>query len=140
MSLTLFIHTGTASNAVRVPSGIDFSRSAVSGTVYSGAQFNSDGNLYARTADGAWQQITSWLVAGAASTYYISRTIDQGVLTTDAGAGPLQMNTTREYDRQKSGGSGLVTSMVTFSISNDVSGSPVVASGTYTFEAERGIS
>lgn len=138
MSLTLFIPTGAAANVVQVPTGIDFSRQAESGTVHSGIRFSSTGVVFAKTAGGAWQAAGTWLVAGSASTYYLSRTIDSGTLTTDAGAGPLQMNTTRDYDRQKSGGFGVVSCMLTFSISNDVSGSPVVASGSITLEVERG--
>ena len=132
------INSGATSAAVQVPSGIDFTRSAISGTVYSGVKFDADGSVYARTAAGAWQVVGTWLVAGSAGGYWISRTIDSGTLTTDAGAGPLVQSTDREYDRQKDGGNGVVSSTVTFSISSDVSGSPVVASGTYVFEAERG--
>ena len=138
MSLTLFLPTGAAANVVKIPN-VDYTRYAPTGTVYSGAKFDADGNVYARTAGGAWQMVGAWLVAGSASTFYLSRTIDSGTLTTDAGAGPLQMNTDREYDKQKSGGNGAVSCYVTFSISSDVSGSPVVASQTLYFEAERGL-
>lgn len=130
---------GSVTNAVQVPPLLTFGRALASGTVYSGAKFDADGSIYARAATGAWQLVATWLVAGSAATYYLSRTIDSGTLTTDAGAGPLQMNTDREYDIQKSSGLGVRTAMVSFSISNDVSGTPVVASGTYSFEVERGL-
>ena len=136
MSLMFIQHAGATANAVQVPSGIDFFRSASSGTIYSGAKFDADGSVYARTAAGAWQVVGTWLIAGSAATYYISRTIDTGTLTTDAGAGPLQMNTDREYDKQGTAGGGFVSVGVTYSISDDVSGTPVVATGTYLFSLE----
>lgn len=138
MSLTLFIPTGAAANAVQVPS-VDLFRSAASGTVHCGVRFGSDGNIYVKTAAGAWQMHSTWLVAGAATTYYLSRVISAGTLTTDAGAGPLQMNANRDYDRQKSSGNGVVQTDLTFFISNDSSGSPVVASGDIRLIIERGV-
>ena len=138
MSLTLFIPSGTAPAVVQVPSGIIFERTGETGTIFSGCKFDADGSIYARTFAGAWQVVGTWLVAGAASGYWISRTIDTGSLTTDAGAGPLVLSTDREYDVQMSS-NGEKNSAVTFSISSDVSGSPVVANGTYIFFAVRGL-
>lgn len=137
MSLTLFIPTGAAANVVQVPT-VDLFRSAASGIVHSGIRFDADGNIYVKTAAGAWQMHSTWLVAGSASTYYLSRTISAGTLTTDAGAGPLQMNTDRDYDKQKSAGNGVIQTDLTFNISNDASGSPVVASGDIRLIVERG--
>ena len=71
------------------------------------------------------------MLNGSAGDFYVSRTIDSGTLTTDAGAGPLQLNTDRDYSIN-----GLnKTTQVSFEISDDVSGSPVRASVTYVFQA-----
>ena len=51
MSLTLFIHSGASSNVVALPTANLF-RFGITGTVFSGLRFNSDGNLYARQAAG----------------------------------------------------------------------------------------
>jgi len=138
MSLTLFMHGGTVSAAVQVPAPISFERVAVNTRVYSGVKFDADGDVYARDGTtGGWNKEATWLLAGTVGSYYLSRTIDSGLLTTDAGAGPLVMSTDRIYDRQVAGGILTVNATVTFDISSDVSGSPIVATGTYFFEATR---
>lgn len=130
MSLTLFINTGASAEVVRFVSH-DFSREGTTAPVYSGLRIATAGNLQARTATGSWQGIGSWLLNGSAGDFYVSRTIDSGTLTTDAGAGPLQLNTDRDYSIN-----GLnKTTQVSFEISDDVSGSPVRASVTYVFQA-----
>jgi hypothetical protein len=123
---------------VQVPKGHDFYRTGLSSPVYSGAKFDGDGDVYAYSATGSWQRIGTWLVAGAATGYYISRTVDSGSLNVDAGAGPLQMNTDREYSISWGPVASSKTAAISFQISSDVSGSPIVATGSYTFEAEGG--
>lgn len=115
----------------------DFVTQGFSGTVFSGVKFDADGNIYERQTAGGWSSIGAWRLSGAASTFYVSRTIDTGSLTTDAGAGPLQMNTDRIYDIQRTS-DGEDISRITFSISDDVSGSPVIANRTYMFNVIRG--
>lgn len=132
MSLMPILHGGVVSAAVVLPANSFESLSFVV-PIYSGLKIDADGNLYERTANGGWSQFAAWLLAGTASTYYVSRTILFGTLTTDAGAGPLQLNADREYDVQTSKGS--KESSVRFDIASDVSGTPIVASRTYTFIA-----
>ena len=133
MSLILTALSGdnAVTSAVEVPSGIDFDRTG-SGFVYSGAKFDGDGNLYAMTATGAWQQVGTWLSVGAATAYHLTRTIIDGTLSTDAGAGPLQMNTDREYYIKHVT---FKSTQVFFEISDD-GGTTTVASGTYDFETD----
>ena len=105
-----------------------------SGTCYSGIKLDADGSIYIRhKSTDTWSSQGSWLLGGSAGDYYVSRTISDA-LTTDAGAGPLIMSTDREYDEQQST-VGSNSSTVTFSISDDVSGSPVLTSRAYLFDA-----
>lgn len=137
MSLMYVPRGGVTADPVRIIAN-DFYTFGQNATIYSGARFGADGNIYERQANGGWSNIGSWLMNGTAATYYLLRTIDSGTLTTDAGAGPLQMNANLDYDIQKNG-DGYKTTTVTFQISNDVSGSPIVTTRTYIFEAERGL-
>jgi hypothetical protein len=126
------LHGGSVSAAVVLPAN-NLTTTSGSIPVYSGLKIDADGNLYERTPNGGWSQFAVWLLAGTASTYYVSRTILTGTLTTDAGAGPLQLNADREYDVQTS--KGTKDASVQFDIASDVSGTPIVASRTYTFLA-----
>lgn len=137
MTLLFIPRSGTPDNAVKMGSHIFFSI-GTTGTIYSGVRFGADGSLYERQPAGGWSRFGTWLYNGTASTYYLSRSIDAGTLTTDAGAGPLQMNSNRDYDIQLSS-NGSKTTSVTFDISDDVSGSPVIDTQTWTFNIERGL-
>ena len=108
-------------------------------TVYSGVKFSSDGQVYARQLRGGWTNVGTWLHKGAAATFYLSRTTDD-VLTTDAGAGWLVMSSDRIYDMQRTSPTGISKASVTFEISNDSGGTPVVAGPqVYNFVAETGL-
>ena len=122
-----------SADAVTIPGG-SFATLGFTGTVYSGAKFDADGNVYRRTSAGAWQQLGAWLLRGAASSFYLKRVIVSGTLTTDDGAGPQLLSTDREYDVQQSS-FGTKTATVSFEISDDISGSPILASRTYIFTA-----
>jgi len=115
----------------------NFDNTGSTGTIYSGLRIDADGGLYARQEQGGWSRFGTWLLGGTNSTFYVSRTIVTGSLDTDAGAGPLQLNTDRDYDVQRSI-DGEDNCTVSFEISDDVSGSPVVASASYSFSAIRG--
>ncbi len=106
-----------------------------SGTIHSGIETGSDGVLSKIQANGGLSAISGeWLLSGAASGFYIQRTILSGTLEVDAGAGWLQMNTNRTYDNQKAS-VGNKTTEVFFEISSDVSGVPVVDTATMTFNS-----
>lgn len=134
MSLTLFIDQGASSGAVQLPP-ITFSRiQTFIAPCYSGVKFSSDGNIYARQGDGAWSAVAVWLLNGVASDYYITRAIISGTLTTDDGAGPLILSSSREYDVQRFAGSPPAkTASNTFEIENI--STTVLASATYSFSA-----
>lgn len=136
MTLIYVPRSGMPTDPVVLPNQSFFS-SGTSGNGFSGIRFGADGNLYRRQFNGGLSRFATWLFSGAASTYYLSRTINTGTLDTDAGAGPLQMNTNRDYDIQLAF-TGVETCTVSFEISNDVSGSPVVVSNVYLFEIEWG--
>lgn len=103
------------------------------GIIYSGVQFNSDGNVYARQLGGGWGLVGKWMLNGASSSYHIHRTIT-GTLTTDAGD-DLVLSTSRVYDVQNSAPSTTVTASVLFRISN-VADSVTYDTATYAFSAE----
>jgi len=131
MSLILFLGGGATSAAVQLP-GNSFTSSGVA-PVYSGLKIAADGSLYERQNTGGWSRFGTWLLAGTNSNYYVSRTVNQGTLTTDAGAGPLQLNADRIYDVQVNVGDETV--FIRFDIASDVSGSPIVATANYAFTA-----
>ena len=133
MSLIQFIHKGTAPEVVQFITH-DFSRIGEAGTIYSGIKFDNDGNIYARQTDGGWSSIGSWLLNGANSDFFVKRVVDTGTLTTDGGAGPIVMSSDRIYDVQRST-LGIKTTAVSFEMSNDISGSPILAMITHTFTA-----
>ena len=129
--------SGANTEVVQLPVYTLFSNTGTSGTIYSGIRFGADGNLYRRQMGGGWSVFDQWLVNGLSSGFYVSRTVNSGTLTQDAGAGPLQMNTNRDYDVQTAVEQ-VVTASVSFSISSDISGTPVVAGPrVYNFSATK---
>ena len=137
MSLIQFIHSGVTAEVARFIEHT-FVRLGFTGTVYSGLKIDSDGNLYARQTAGGWSSIGSWLLNGANTGFFVTTVIESGTLTTDAGRGPIVLSSDRIFDVQSS--MGIKTCTVSFEISTDVSGSPIVASITHVFTAEKDIS
>ena len=135
MSLIQFIHQGPTAEAAQLIEH-DFRRFGLSGTIYSGLKLDDDGNLYARQTGGGWSNIGSWLLAGTNSGFFVTMVVDSGSLTTDGGAGPIVLSSDRIYDVQQSI-IGVKTATISLEISNDVSGSPILASITHVFTAEK---
>ncbi len=114
------------------------SNSFPSGTVHSGVRFGLSGVLSKIQYNGGFSAISGeWLGSGAASGFYVQRTIISGTLEVDAGTGWLQLNSNRDYDNQKSSG-GVKVTQVFFEVSSDVSGVPVVDTATMTFTSTQG--
>jgi len=102
----------------------------------SGIQFGADGILYLIQNNGGTSAVIGeWLANGVASDFYVSRTIDSGTLVVDAGAGPLQLNANRGYQILRST-IGIDEATITCTLSNDISGLPILATATYDFKAE----
>lgn len=125
----------TGSGAVNCPIA-SLENNGTTYNVSSGIKFDADGDVYRMTILGAWQRIGTWLINGTNSDYYISRTIDSGSLDTDAGAGPLQMNSDRAYAIVQTT-VGTSTAMISVTISNSTTGSPVLDGKSYTLKATR---
>jgi len=123
MSLMNILIGSTSSNAVALPS-INFANDGTGKVIYSGVRFGSDGNIYRMSEGGTWQVWTQWLVKGAASSYYLFRTINSGTLVSDSGTG-VQMSTTRSYYLTSSIEE--KTASIDFTISTSTTGTPVVA-------------
>ena len=136
MSLIQFIHSGVAAEVARFVEHV-FRRLGTTGTVYSGLKLDNDGNLYSRQVGGGWSNIGSWLLNGANTGFFVTTVIESGTLTTDAGRGPIVLSSDRIYDVQVT--TSIKTCTVSFEISTDVSGSPIVASITHVFTAEKGL-
>ena len=134
MSLIFFIHSGATVEAAQFIEH-DFERRVPTGTVFSGLKLDSDGNLYARQGGGGYSSIGAWLINGANTGFFVKRVIDIGTLTTDGGAGPIVLSSDREYDVQVTTGTKSAT--VSFEISTDISGSPIVALITHVFTATK---
>lgn len=144
MSLLLFIGQGAAGNVASVPlpepsDAFQVSKLVGASAAYAGAIFATDGWVYALQYNGNSTKVGRWLNSGENTSFWISRTIDSGTLTNlDAGAGPLALTTSREYSQLETVYANIDTATVSFSISTDVSGTPVVATGTYVISAELG--
>ena len=100
-----------------------------SGPSYSGVRFSIDGNMYRRQAAGGWSSIGAWLLKGAASDYYVQRTVESGTLTADGGDG-AQLTTDRTYDIQQPAPFEALAALVTFELSTDAPGTSVEAGPT----------
>ena len=71
------------------------------GTCHSGIRLALDGVLSTIQANGGFSAISGeWLVTGAASGFFVQRTIISGTLEVHPGAGFFQLNVTRDYHNQ----------------------------------------
>lgn len=122
-------HAGAPGDSANIPA-LDLERTGSGGTVYSGIKFDSDGDIYALSASGSYNRVGTWLLSGTNTDFSINRTIDDGTLTTDAGAGDLQLNADREYDVQQATPGADKVADVTFQIRNWNAGSPNVTYST----------
>lgn len=136
MSLLPTILAGAPSDPVTLPN-IDLYNQIASGVCYSGIRFGADGLVYrAQGETGNWSAAGTWLFSGNASDYYLVTTLNDGTLNvTDAGRGPLQMNVNRDFQLSTVN---ITSASLTASISNDMSGTPVVVTRNYTPSAEVG--
>ena len=128
------IHTseGSASDTV-VLNNRTIVRASASGTVSSGILLSNNGILFLYQANGGVSQVIGeWLVVGTASDFYVQRTVIDGTLEIDEGAGFLQLNVGRDYVNEQEF-EGLKSTTVFFEIASDASGAPIVATATMTF-------
>ena len=126
---------GGSGAAVQLPL-INVGNDGTSSPVYSGLRFDSDGNIYRMSATGTWQAEATWLLEGAASTYYLFRTVNTGSLTNDDGDGNQLSTDDLDFWISNSVTWFERTCAVTFSISDDTLGSNVIATRQYNFSAE----
>ena len=126
MSLMRTILQSVADNTVSIPNTNFANFDPESGPIYSGVKFDNDGKVYKRQKNGGWSSYGTWLVKGAAGSYYIQRTIDSGTLTTD-GTDGVVLSTDRIYSILQSTPYATKTATVTFEISTDAPGTTVVA-------------
>jgi len=124
-------HTDQAVDAAVIPA-LDLERTGSQATVHSGIRFDSDGDIYAKSAGGSWNRVGTWLLSGTNTDFSVNRTIDSGTLTTDAGSGDLQLNADRTFDVQNSVPASDNTADVTFQIQNWNGGSPNTTYSTRT--------
>jgi hypothetical protein len=134
----MFLNTGlirpVAGTPVQLP-GINFNTDGTNNPVYSGVRFDSDGKIYKTDAAGNWQYAADWLLDGAASDYYLWRTIESGTFTQDDGDGN-QLNTgDLDYYLTNSVDWFFRTGSITFKISDDSAGSNILVTRLYSFSA-----
>ena len=109
-----------------------------SGICHAGIRLGSFGVLSKIQSDGGFSAISGeWLLSGSAADFFVERTIISGTLQVDPGPGFLQLSVNRDYDNQKLT-AGVKTTVVSFRVSSDVSGTPVLAAATMTFICEQG--
>ena len=125
MTLLHIPHTNIGGDAGGLPSAIlSNTGDPAFGIIYSGIKFDADGDVYRRQVAGGWGRIGTWLLSGVNTDYSISRIINSGTLTTDAGSGDLQLNTDRIFDVQNSTPSSTETASILVTLSNWNGGSP----------------
>jgi hypothetical protein len=137
MSLIKRLHGGVTGSSVFLPYNIDqLETIKATKPCYAGIRIAADGDVYALSAAGVtWQRVGTWLLVGASSAFYVSRSIDQGTLSTDAGAGPLVCSTNRDYKIINVTHKSTEIASITLDIASDVSGAPIVATRSYTLSA-----
>lgn len=103
---------------------------------FAGFKIDADGGLYLQQAGGGYSLVQGeWLVNGSSADFWVSRSILSGSLDDDAGAGPLNCNVDREYSiTQLDPGTNIA--VIAVEISDDVSGSPIIASSTIFMSAQ----
>jgi hypothetical protein len=141
MSLVLFQHKGIGGNVAALPAfEVDtFKREVLVGSeCYAGVKFDADGVIYSMQSNGGWSSVGSWLLSGVNTAFWVTSVIDSGALGTDAGRGPLAMSTDREFSVLEEVYGQTDDAQVSFEISTDVSGTPIVATGTYVIQASLG--
>ena len=105
-------------------------------TCHSGIKTDNAGVLLIIQANGGLSAVIGeWLISGNPASFWIQRTITEGTLEVDPGAGFLQMNTDRTYDNQKET-DGVKVTKVFFEISSDSSGVPVIETANMTFTSD----
>jgi hypothetical protein len=128
--------TYTNDDAVKLPEYEGFWNDDILSPVYSGIRFGSDGKIYRATAAGNYQWTgESWLISGAASGYYLVRSITSGAsLETDGGT-LQQMNSNNDYRISTT----LIrkTTDIEFSIASDSTGATILKTRTYRLDAGR---
>lgn len=120
---------------VQLPA-VDLSNESSVAPVYSGIRFDSDGKIYKMSTGGIWQYAgVVWLLSGAASDYWLHRTIVSGTFTNDDGDA-LQLNTDDlDYWMQNSVNWFTKQGSITFEIADDAIKTTVYATRTYNFSA-----
>ncbi len=104
-------------------------------TVFSGIRFDVAGTISVRNANGSWGVRGNWLSNGSAADFSINHGAVTGTLTTDDGAGPLQMSVgPHVYDVQESLSDSQTTASANFTLENWNGGAPNVTYDTETYE------
>lgn len=82
------IESGTTANsAVLPPDGGEFEQARGLKPCAAGIKIDADGTVYSKSNDGVvWQAVGTWLLVGANTGFWLSRTIDSGSLNIDASA------------------------------------------------------
>jgi hypothetical protein len=132
------IESGTTANSATLPADNgEFQQARGLKPCTAGIRIDSDGDVYSKSNDGSsWQRVGTWLLVGPNTNFWVSRTIDSGSLAVDAGAGPLACTADRDYSIANAALGTTKTTLLTIELSNDASGSPIIASVQYEIEAD----
>lgn len=122
----------------------DLSRTRLNNQCYSGIQLHSNGNAYKVRADGTDPSgdspLFQWRVSGESGDFYVRATLNSGVLDGfNSGTNPttLPMSTTRTWGvLDNIDDATNETASVTIEIATESGMTNIVASRTYTFDAD----
>ncbi len=128
---------GAHGGLVVSPLGTSIFNSRVGADCFAGVRFNNDGTEQASDNVGTFNVSRfNWLDQGAAVQVWVERTINSGTLDwMDAGAGRLQLNTTRSFGNTRTT-IGMDTTNVTFDFYDAASGGKLLATVTYDIISE----
>lgn len=126
----------TANSAILPPDVGEYQQISSLKPCNAGIKIDADGSVYTKSNNGVWQVVATWLLVGPNTAWWVSRTIDSGTLTTDAGAGPLVCSSDREYSIANVILSSTKTVTLTLELSNSDTGSPVISAVQYLIEAQ----
>lgn len=119
----------------------DVEYTGVSGTVYAGIQFNTDGSEWANAGPNSASFTLSrgtWLNSGSSASVWVERSISGASLNwQDPGAGRQQLNTTREFGLSRTT-DGESNSVVTFDFYDASTAGNLLDSVTVTLSVVRG--
>lgn len=118
-----------------LPGGAAFDFAASPSSASASVSFGTDGSI--SLTGGGSQSWFSPNVAGVGASFWVRATLNSGAVSSGTTGSWLQLNSSRSWTCNRTG-IGAISANLTIEIALDSGGSQIVATGTYTIEAEVG--